>query len=75
MINPKDFNFSIVSDPDIGSYIQFTYTGSNYSEDIWDELEEYMETEFDVCRLEESTYELIDIDPSDLLYLGFKNIH
>ena len=71
MINPKEFNFSILTDPEIGQYIQFLYTGLNYSEDIWDELEEFMEVKFDICRLEESTYELDNINISDLLNLGF----
>jgi len=58
MEQPKDFSFSVESDPEVGSYIQFTYLGHSEYEDVWDDLCDIIHSSsVDLYRLEESSYE------------------
>ena len=58
MSKPQDFSFKIVRDEEVGLYIQFYYLSNNYSEDVWDDLEEIISDEIPLlARLEESSYE------------------
>ena len=79
-MKPSDLSFNFEHDLEIGAYIQFYYTLDDYSEDLWDELEIFLESEFGdkLSRLEESSYELQECDIEhvrrNLIKLGLKEV-
>jgi hypothetical protein len=77
MLNPKHFSFSFEYDPEVGPYVQFNCLLDDYTEDVWDELESFIDIELhDIYRLEESSYEICDPDEDHirdtLIGLGFR---
>jgi hypothetical protein len=56
---PQEFSFRIEKDDDVGLYFQFTYLGSSDYDDVWDDLEDIINSnlESSLCRIEESSYE------------------
>jgi len=79
MATAKNFSFSIEHDVEIGAYFQFDYNGPDYSEEVWDDLEDIITNNVSTLldRIEESSYEPAwnrDVDKIQykLISLGFK---